>query len=57
MLGWWEEVEDVGQSLWAHVGRIIVPAVFMQGPAGSGWHSASEYEEGVLIKDTYKAWV
>lgn len=56
-MGWWEQVEDVGQSLWAHVGRIIVPAVFMQGPAGSGWHSASEYEEGVLIKDIYKAWV
>lgn len=34
-----------------------MPAASMQGPAGSGWHRASEYEEGVLIKDIYKAWV
>lgn len=57
MLGWREEVEDMGRSLWARVGRIIVPAASMQGTAGSRWHSASEYEESVLIKDTYRAWV
>lgn len=55
-MAWQEEGEDMRRFSWARMGRIAVSTATVQDPAGSGWHSPSEYEEGVLTEAIYKAW-